>query len=290
MKGLNLKHIILWAMRNETLKKLKPLRAFLRLCASGIADVLTLLKGFQLPSKWSWSSKLGFIFQFYEPGTTSLCKQLIKPGMTVIDIGANVGYFTIMFSKLVSSNGKVYAFEPNPQISEMLRYNVKNLENVIVQKKAVSNKRSVVEFFSSEHTTGSHGFFVPERFRTGSYKVEAVSLDDFVRDEGLSRIDLVKIDVEGAEPLVIEGMTDVINRAEKLFLVLEFNPSCLRLGHVDPEEFLEMLHKRFDAVYQINEEDGSVSLVPGTAFSNLVESIPEWKAVNLLCCKGEVGL
>lgn len=268
-------------MHSTTLKRIKPLRIVMRWMAKCFVNILGLAKQLQFPSQWGWAPKLKFMFGLYEPGTTALCRRLVKPGMYVMDIGAHIGYYTLLFSKLVGPNGRVFAFEPHPEIFNMLRHNTRNRKNVIVFNKAVSNTNSEVEFFFSRKTSGSHSFYRTE-FTEGSCKVQTVCLDDFIKFKGFEKIDLIKIDVEGAEPLVIEGMSKFIESTDTLFIILELNPSALRSGGHDPEKFLSLLLKMFD-VHVINEENGSLSRVMDT---NLAKRIPEWKAVNLLCTKG----
>lgn len=270
-------------MCSGSLKKVRLLHSFLRLGGRSFASLLAFAKGLRFPDKWSWFSKLEFMLNLYEVGTTSLCKWLIKPGMTTVDVGANIGYYTLLFSKLVGPNGKVYAFEPHPEIFQILKHNIKKRRNVVAFQKAVANVNGEIEFFLSKRTR-SHGFFVPNEFRTGSCKVEAVCLEDFCFNEGIAECDFIKIDVEGAEPLAIEGMTNLISLSRRIFVVLEFNPSALCIGHMDPRGFLNMLFDRFDFVYHIEETTGRLSPIVGTT---LIKNIPEWHAVNLLCCKGE---
>lgn len=274
------KNILLQVIHNKTFKKIRPLRSFLRYGARGLANSLALFKGLRFPPQWDWYPKIEFLFGLYEPGTTSVCKRLVKPGMHVVDVGANVGYYALLFSKLVGHSGMVYAFEPHPEIYELLKHNVKGRENIIILQKAVSNANGEIEFYFSKRTTGSHGLYVPQEFIIGSTKVEAVCLDDFL---GNKRCDLIKIDVEGAEPLVIEGMGNFITNTERLIIITEYNPSCLRLGGHIPDEFLNILHEIFDAIYLIEEETGGLTRIHGTS---LTKEIPEWHAVNLICLKG----
>jgi len=268
-------------INSKKLRNIKPLRIFLRWEAQCFINFLAFVKGLRFPPQWGWAPKMKFMFGLYESGTTVLCKRIVKPGMYVMDIGANIGYYTLLFSKLVGSDGRVYAFEPHPEIFKMLRHNTRNKRNVIVLQKAISNMEEERELFLSKKTTGSHSFYMTE-FSEGSCKIETMRLDDFFQAEGIKRCDLIKIDVEGAEPLVIEGMRNFIESADKLLIILEFNPSTLCSGHHNPESFLDILLKKFD-VYVINEQDGSPKPLTRT---DLAKRIPEWKAVNLLCSKG----
>jgi len=274
------KNFLLQLIHNKRLKKLKSIRTLLRWGARGLSNSLALFMDLKFPPQWDWYPKIEFLFGLYEPGTASICKRLVRPGMHVVDVGANVGYYTLLFSKLVGPDGTVYAFEPHPEIYQLLKHNTKRRKNIIILQKAVSNVNGEVEFYSSKHTTGSHGLYVPQEFVIGSTKVASVSLDSFLNGR---RCDLIKIDVEGAEPLVISGMRNFITNTEKLIAIIEYNPSALQLaGHMS-NEFLNSLHQLFDAIYFIEEEIGHLTRISG---SSLNKEIPEWHAVNLLCLKG----
>jgi len=266
-------------IHNKRLKKLESIRALLRWGARGLSNSLALFMDLKFPPQWDWYPKIEFLFGLYEPGTTSICKRLVRPGMHVVDVGANVGYYTLLFSKLVGPDGTVYAFEPHPEINQLLKHNTKRRKNIIILQKAISNVNGEVEFYFSKRTR-SHGLYVPQEFKIGSTKVEAVCLDDFL---GNKQCDLIKIDVEGAEPLVIKGMSNFINNAKRLIIFIEYNPSALQLSGHMPDGFLNSLHQLFDAIYLIEEETGGLTRI---SESSLNKEIPEWHSVNLLCLKG----
>lgn len=95
----------------------------------------------------------------YEPKTTSLFKKVIREGDIVVDVGAHIGYYTLLASRLVGDTGKVYAFEPEPRNYDLLLKNLElnNVKNVVAIKKAVSNKKGTLKFYLSkislEHST-----------------------------------------------------------------------------------------------------------------------------------------
>jgi FkbM family methyltransferase len=188
----------------------------------------------------------------YEDYTTEVFKNLIKLNMTVVDIGANIGYFTLIASRLA---GKVYAFEPEPHNYDLLVKNiaVNNYKNIITIQKAVSNRSGKTRFYIDKVNLGGHSFAQNTILqRAGYLEVEAVTLDEFFENavnQGPG-IDIIKMDVEGAEGLVIAGAQRIFRR--KLRVIMEFLPRGLRNLGTDP---LELLHKIRDQGFEIKVID-----------------------------------
>jgi FkbM family methyltransferase len=140
----------------------------------------------------------------------------IKPGQTFFDIGANVGFFTLLGAKLVSSSGKVFAFEPVPQNAEAIRRNVglNGFSNVTVMEKAVSRRSGTGDLVLSRHPGGATlttGDIAPPDM-IGIKSVAIVSIDDLISIGEIPPPHVVKIDVEGAEVEVLEGMAETVRK------------------------------------------------------------------------------
>ena len=124
------------------------------------------------------------IRRIYEPYETELFKKLIKSGMVVVDIGANIGYYTLLAAKLVGNNGRVYAFEPEPT---NYRFLIKNIElnrykNIKLIQKAVSDKHGKARIFLDKHNLGMHSLAEANiQEKAGFMEVEMVTLDDFFK-------------------------------------------------------------------------------------------------------------
>jgi FkbM family methyltransferase len=153
----------------------------------------------------------------------------LKPGDIFVDVGANVGYYSIRASKLVGVEGKVFAVEPVPQTVMILEFNIKlnGLENVIVIDKAGWHTRAKLKLKVPKGEFGSSS-----SFRSGSLVVEvdAIPLDEIFTRTNLLEIKLIKIDVEGAEYEALKGLTKTLKRTK--FVVLELSrktEACLRL-------------------------------------------------------------
>jgi FkbM family methyltransferase len=162
-----------------------------------------------------------------EPEVQQLLAEVVKPGQTVYDVGANIGFFTILCSRLVGPEGHVYAFEPIPENLHTLRHNIalNGLRNVTIVEKALSSSTGTAEMFvspwSAFHSLNVEGATKVEDHgpEEGEITVQTVTLDEFVAREGGRAPDLVKIDVEGAELIVLAGMGETLRSRRPLLLV-----------------------------------------------------------------------
>jgi len=195
----------------------------------------------------------------YEPGTVDLfMKLLTREGMVVVDLGANVGYFTMVAAKLVGNSGKVYAFEPEPSNFELLLRNIKlnGYTNVVPINKAVSNREGPGELFISNHRTSESQIFKREN---GSeiVPIESTSLDIFFNDRD-HHIDVIKMDIEGAEELALHGMSSVLKNNQHIKIITEFNPETLEKAGSSPKEYLTIFIELGFKLYRIDEERKSL--------------------------------
>jgi len=197
----------------------------------------------------------------YEKCETELFKKLIKPGMVVMDAGANIGYYTLIAAKLVGNNGRVYAFEPDPNNYKLLVKNIKTngYTNIIPIQKALSNKNKKIKLFVDKVAWGNQSFSennVPGK--AGFVKVRTITLDDFsenvVNDK---KIDLIKMDTQGAEGLIIEGAKKILrNSKSSLKITMEFWPYGLKNVGTDPLKLLRKLKSygfKIKLIDEINE-------------------------------------
>ncbi len=170
-------------------------------------------------------------------------KQTVKPGWTVVDIGANIGYFTLLLSRLVGPTGKVYAFEPDPDNVRVLKKNVmaNNCRNVIVVQKAVSNKDGQLKLFLDEENKGDHRSYDSHDGRK-SITIKSTTLDTYFRkDKGT--IDFIKMDIQGSEALALLGMKKTMKRQKKLILLSEFWPFGICNSGIKPERYISLLRE-----------------------------------------------
>ncbi len=224
----------------------------------------------------------------YEQATTDLFRQLLQPGMVVVDIGAHVGYFSLLAAELVGSGGTVYAFEPEPDNHALLKKNIElnGYTNILAQRKAVSSNSGLTDLFLSALDSGSHSIHAAgARGVTGTARVEATTLDAFLDAQGWPQVDLVKIDVEGAEVEVLEGMSQLLDRRRDLKLVVEFCPLLLQLAGVLPSALPDKLTSLGFAVHVIDDKKG---VLPAEAvnMSSLTDALlKQERYVNLFCSR-----
>ena len=151
---------------------------------------------------------------------TTLMKKVLKPGMTFVDVGANLGYFTLLAAKIVGP-GHVYAFEPEQTNFELLSksVSVNDLRHVDVYQKALCDKEGLIKLYLSDHMQPqSHSITFQEGRR--SINVASTRLDLFWASIGRPKIDFLKIHVGGAEATVLMGATEVLQKAKPLIVTM----------------------------------------------------------------------
>ena len=208
----------------------------------------------------------------YEPLETQLFKSYLKEGMIVADVGADIGWYSLVASKMVGSKGKVYAFEPLPASFENLLRNIKlnNCTNIIPIRKAISNKEGTTRLYLGWNNAEMSSLAKVSRNFT---EVETTRLD-FYSD----KFDIVKMDIEGAEPLAFDSLGNIPK-----VLFTELQPRRLIQLGFSPEEFLERLQKYFD-IQVLNSKTRKTKIV--TQYRDVEESIVG-SDTNLFCVRKE---
>lgn len=152
---------------------------------------------------------------YWNNNMVKLFNNFVGEGDTVVDIGANIGFFTLLCSNIVGKNGEVIAFEPEKRNFDILSANVaRNSEygNIIREKLAISDKKGEMSLYISENK-GGHSIKDYNDTHVKSQTVSTIPLDQY----DVSSPDIVKIDVEGVEPSVFEGMSNVLDTKPILF-------------------------------------------------------------------------
>jgi len=189
-------------------------------------------------------------YGYWEAGVTRTILRLLRPGQRVVEVGANVGYYTLLFASRVGPTGSVTAFDANPRAVDLLRRTLaaNGLATAArVVPMAVGDRPGRVTLHRLARQQGSSSIYAfgPEDLaawddEAAPLEVEATSLDAFF-DADRTPVDLVKIDAEGAEPAIVAGMTGLLARSPHVRLVVELIPASLRRAGHDPRAFLESL-------------------------------------------------
>lgn len=199
----------------------------------------------------------------YEPETTSVVRQLLRPGDTVLDVGANVGYYTLLAASLVGPAGKVYAFEPAPCTRQRLIDNIvlNRLTNVHVKAEAITDQQQTLTLFQGPEDHLGLSSLRPLDATSATFEVRADTLDALLPAD--ETVDFVKIDVEGAEGKVLAGMEPILDRCRP-DLVIEIVDRYLRAMSSSAESLCSRLCGLGYRMYMISS-DGLIPLQAWTS-------------------------
>ena len=144
-----------------------------------------------------------------------------------MDIGANIGYYTLIFARLVGETGRVFAFEPDPANFALLKKNIETngYHNVVLEQKAVSSTTGSLKLYISEDSAGDHKIYDSGEARQ-FIEIEAVSLDDYFSHKD-GAVDCIKMDIQGAEWAALQGMSTLLSDTINMKLFMEYWPDGL---------------------------------------------------------------
>jgi len=222
----------------------------------------------------------------YERGTTRVFERTLRPGAVVVDVGAHVGYYTLLAARLTGPEGKVYAFEPDPANFALLLENLElnQAANAVAIPKAVAGERSNARLFQDPLNSDRHTLcpLAAGEDSPHSISVATTSLDDFCESLGWPQIDLIKMDIEGAEPMALRGMQRTLRRCAVRRLVVEFNPLGIEAAGMAPENFLMEVAR---AGYALSEilNDGELQKLAPVDFVLYTRTVKGRGGTNLLC-------
>ncbi len=157
-------------------------------------------------------------------------------------------------SRLVGTKGRVYAFEPDPENFSLLERNTRHLRNVVLERTALSDHGGEIVLHHIQGSSGCHTI-LPTKDAT-SIAVPTDTLDHYVEKNGISRVNFIKMDIEGAEPVALRGMEHMLLNMRGLRIVMEGNPEALRASGIDAEEFLRDIARRGFSIRTIETYQG----------------------------------
>lgn len=224
---------------------------------------------------WKYSLPSSFEAEIY--------RSRIKPGMTVMEIGANVGFYTLLFSGLTGEKGRVMAFEPEPLNFRLLARSAaeNGRANITCRQAAVSDKSGKVNLYIYEESRGDNCIYDCGDGRP-SVETDAVSIDETLGPDG--KVDFIKMDIQGAEYKAVLGMERTIRNSPGLTILCEFAPGLIRKAGDSPERLLNKFMEYGFTLNYLDDDSHSVktaspgellALCPGAQYLNLLlEKLP----------------
>jgi FkbM family methyltransferase len=228
----------------------------------------------------------------YEPDVANLLVKVLRDGDVVIDVGANIGFFTVLASILVGPTGRIVAFEPSAENVERLRANLayNDCKNVTVVEKAVTDQVGEVEFFINSGNSGGHALwdigqwpgYVEQNGIPLRVAVPATTLDAEWGRLRLPAPKVIKIDAEGADQRVLEGASDLLARQKPRFVVAELHPFGLAKMGCNQESLRGFIESLGYSTFGLTNTGALPRLFPAATLIqhsfiiNLLFSTPAW--------------
>lgn len=225
----------------------------------------------------------------FEPFQTELVANEVRPGDVAVDLGAHVGYYTLLLARLVGPAGRVYAFEPDPDNFARLRHNValNGYANVELFNCAVGDRAGRVRLYRSASNAGDHRLAPAAEDRAG-VDVEVVTVDAALGGRA-GGVDFVKVDVQGSEGAALEGMAGVLGRSPRVKVVTEFWPYGLERAGYGAGRLLGRLAGLGFRGYEVDEAEALVRRADAAQLLARYPAADEDAFTNLLCVKAPLG-
>ena len=219
-------------------------------------------------------------FGVYEKAETLFFQSACCDGMTFLDVGANLGYYTALAARAVGPNGRVLAVEPDPDSFGYLEQTIaaNAVGNVEAFPVAASDAPAILPLYISTDNRGDNRLYASDEERP-QVEVEARPLDALLRENKIETVDLIKIDVQGYEPKVIAGLRETIFASPNLTLLTEFWPQGITEAGGDANEFLQTLRelgltlhelKPDGSLAELNNDTDLIARHQGRRYTNLV--------------------
>ena len=198
-------------------------------------------------------------FGVYEKAETRFFQSACRDGMTFLDVGANLGYYTALAARAVGPNGRVLAVEPDPDSFGYLEQTIaaNAVGNVEAFPVAASDAPAILPLYISTDNRGDNRLYASDGERP-QVEVKARPLETLLRDNKIDTVDLIKIDVQGYEPKVIAGLRETITASPNLTLLTEFWPQGIDEAGEDANEFLQTLRELGLTLHEL-KPDGSLA-------------------------------
>jgi len=218
--------------------------------------------------------------KYHEENETVQIKKQIFDGNVVVDIGASIGYYTVLFAKIVGEKGQVFAFEPEHENFNILKKNIEvnNFKNVVIENIAISDKIGHLPL--KVEKDGSHKIIYDDS-KENMYEIKSTTLDEYFKQFD-NKIDFIKMDAEGSEYFILQGMKKILEKQSDLKIMTEFNPPFLRQAGIEPEKYIKKLLENGFLLYDLRKKQGEC--IP-TNLNEIVKDLSKepTRVTDLLC-------
>jgi len=211
--------------------------------------------GFKIILDLSKDVDSNFYFDDFENKTINYFSKVVKKGMTVFDIGANIGIYTLIASQNIKQNGRVYSFEPAEWSYNRLQQNINlsKYNNIIINKFGISDFTGEIKFHICEDDAYNSIGNRPMKDVISVKTIKVFSLDDYVILNKIGRIDIIKVDTEGAEYLVFKGAEKTLMKHSPT-IFFEYNPYAAKGYEFSSLEALRLVESYGYHCYEFVEE------------------------------------
>lgn len=220
----------------------------------------------------------------YEPYETELILNAVKEGDTFVDVGANIGYYSLLVASRIGQNGKVYSFEPVPDNYSLFEKSIKKngFKNIKVFKNAVSDKGGEnVKIYLDKENLGKHSMSRENVTLETIITTKTVTLDTVINE----KINVMKIDVEGAEGLVLKGAKSILQQ-KSLTIFMEFFPDAIEnVSKINPYNLINDLLNNFNIHMIDNVNKDTINITNITELKKVFSNKPNKIATNLILTK-----
>lgn len=259
-----------------------------RLVSRDLDSILVSISGVQLYAPCWDAGLMGWVLGglMLERVLLDFLVKAIRPGFTVVDGGAHIGLYTIVAAELAGEGGHVISFEPDARNFPLLERNVRlnNMgDRVRLEPVAIADSEKTMKLWCTAGISTSSTLVAGDVKSETATSVRCTSLDQYFRSHDIARIDLLKLDLEGAEPKCISGMSETITQLK--YLVVEVNSLRLRQQSIEPTEFVEEVRGlgRFQFALVCDEERGE--LVPWDGGRGLRRPLSKFEYANVAFCR-----
>ena len=218
----------------------------------------------------------------WERNSTRTILKNLNLGDTFVDVGAHIGYYSLLASRIVGNKGKVYAIEPDNKNYSLLKKNIKanKYKNIQIIKKAISEKSGRINFYTNDSNTGDNRTYMNNN-KSHISIIQSATLDSLFPN---LKIDFIKMDIQGSELKALLGMKKILKENKKIKLLIEFWPDGLSQNNGSFEKLLTLFDKYSFELFFVDDRKTTSPKTNTKEITKLVNSNKLYDT-NLLCIR-----